>query len=365
MIFLKKFQRKKRNGVLCFVALTVFLYAYWWVMSNRVIQDFWDPQYVFKRERLEARMKEYPGHPLWLVMGSSRVQSGLRTDLLVDRMQKDDNYPLIFNFGLGGASTFREYICLKRLLKAGIKPQRVGIEILGASMSRDIFEMADAPQLLIRARPDEMYDYVVHSDNPGLFYETWSRSRWDPTFRYGMKVPNQTLTWRLIPLPGIGHLEKTPYDQWGWATEPPAPIDPDFYRAHFELAKGQFANKFEDFKISPKTDVPLRKMLEMCRDAGIDVFLFKMPEEKEFQALYTPEAEARIAEYLAQIEKEYGVSMIDARNWIGKEGFMDGHHLNADGAADFTQRFSDAVMKEWNSRYNLGTHVDKTPASDR
>ena len=339
-----EYRRRKIAGVKWFAAAVVGLYAYWWVMTNNVIRDFWDPQFVMKAELLKARMKENPGRPLWLVMGTSRTERGLRPGVLADGAD-DKNAPLIFNFGLGGANMFRQYLCLRRLLEDGIKPRRVGIEVLGAIMSKEVFEIADVPQLLVRARAEEVGDYAAYSNTPSDFYSTWSRSRWDPSYKYGMKLQRQTLALRLIPLPWIRHLEKVPYDKWGWDPSPPAPIAESDYRGGFSIAHNQFHDKFEDFKISRQTDIPLRRVLEMCKAAGLDVFLFRMPEGKDFHAMYTPQADAAIESYLAKIETEYNVPMIDASSWIGKEGFTDGHHLNATGAADVTRRFAGELFK--------------------
>jgi hypothetical protein len=38
-------------------------------------------------------------------------------------------------------------------------------------------------------------------------------------------------------------------------------------------------------------------------------------------------------------ECDYGLPVIDAREWMGEEDFIDGHHLLPDGAAAFTRRF--------------------------
>ena len=201
--------------------------------------------------------------------------------------------------------------------------------------------------MLVRARSDELKEYADYSNDPVDFLKTWKRSRWDPTFKYGMKMPHQTLAWRLIPtpFPWVRHLETVPYDKLGWYPEPPAPIPEADYRRAFEIAKSQFGDKFKNFNVSPKTDIPLRGILEMCKSAGIEVFLLKMPEGKDFQAMYTAEANADIQSYLTKIQGEYGVPLIDATSWIGSDGFTDGHHLNATGAEEFTRRFAVGALR--------------------
>lgn len=328
-----------------FVGLFLFFFAYWWVMSNYIIRDFWDPQYAMKEESLRTRLKEYPGHPLWLIMGTSHVERGLRLDILEAGLKEKDA-PLFYNFGLGAAGLFRQYICLKRLVEDGIKPRRVVVEIVGATMSRELFAMADVPHLLVRARRDEFQDYLDYSTQPEVFRSVWERSRWDPTYKYGMRTPNQTLAWRLIPLPGISMLEKQPYDKWGWYPEKPAPIPEPEYQGHFELARGQFADKFENFEISKNTDHALKQIIELCKKEGIDLTFVRMPEWRDFQAFYTPESNLIIDQYLTKLSADYQVPIINARDWMEKVDYTDGHHLNATGAEKFTRRFTDLMLSE-------------------
>ncbi|HWB60077.1 MAG TPA: hypothetical protein VG733_11340 [Chthoniobacteraceae bacterium] len=314
-------------------------------MANRVIHDFFDPQYVMKYEALRARIRENPGRPLWLVMGSSRVERGLRPELL-NGAQGDANAPMVYNFGLGGASLFREFMCLRRVLESGIQPRVVGIELLGAALSSDVFDESGSPILLIRARKDELPDYIKHGADPGVLLPTWRESRWNPFYEFGMRMPKQTLAWRLIPLPGMRRIEGVPYNKWGWYPEPPAPIPESDYQRAFAIAKSQFANRFDNFQISSKSDFPLRAMLDLCKARGITVFLLKMPEDNDFRSFYTPEADARIAAYIQQIQRDYPPApLIDATTWIPKEGFTDGHHLNATGAEAFTHRFGEELFK--------------------
>jgi len=340
----KIFRRSRIAGLFWFAGLFAFMWLYWWFMANVVIQDFRDPQYVMKYELLRARLAENPGRPLWLVIGTSRVERGLCPAIINDA-RAGPGSPLVYNFGLGGAGLFRDFICLHRVLEAGIRPRVVGIEVFGALLNGDLLDPTDAPGLLVRARKNEIADYMRDAGNPDFFLRTWRHSRWDPFDPNGMRMSGQTLSWRLLPLPGVRRLEKVPYDKWGWYPERPAPIPEASYQRGLAIAKAQLANRFIDFKISPRCDAPLRGMLDMCKNAGIPVFLLKMPEDADFRALYTPQADMEIQSYLAQIGKEYHVPLIDATFWFGKEAFTDGHHLNATGAEEFTRRLAGELSK--------------------
>lgn len=344
----RKFQHAKFAGLCWAGALLVLLLTYWLGMVNFGIRDFWDPPYAHKHEELLARMKEYPNHPLWLVMGSSRPRDGFRPALLLDRMG-GSGAPLIYNFGMGGSTLLRQLICLRRLMADGIRPQRVGIEIVGVFMSNKYDMFANDPKVIIHVRRNELDDLLGYSTDPVRVRHDWLESRINPACAYGMKVSGQTLIWRLIPIPWAWPLDrcldKYFYDKWGWLPGWPALNSRADFLKRFEVWKNDFADSFKDFTISGSNDRALRQILELCRKEGVQPFLFEMPESDEFRALYTPQANAALESYLGKIESEYGVPMIDARTWIGWQGFSDGHHLNVEGAKTFTLRFGDELFK--------------------
>ncbi len=340
----KKFRRGRLAGVLWFLGTLVSLYLYWLVMANFIIRDFFDPPYAVKAEFLRERVAEYPGHPLWVVMGSSRVLFGFQPDILADRM-REKNAPLIYNFGLSGVSLFRQYITFNRLLEDGFNPRRVGIEIFAADLKRELFTTTEAPSLCVRARRNEFADYIRYSETPPDFIDIWKRSRWDPIYKYGMILQHQTRSWRLIPLPGIRRMEKNAYDKWGWVLMSETTSEQE-YRDEFAVNKKRYEDDFAHFEVSQNADIVLRKFLDLCRDRGIPAFLLKMPESDDFRALHTAEGDAKLAAYLATIQREYqGVQLVDASLWVERTGFTDGHHLNGTGALKFTLRFGDELFK--------------------
>ncbi len=77
--------------------------------------------------------------------------------------------------------------------------------------------------------------------------------------------------------------------------------------------------------------------------------LLLMPEGTEFQSWYHPAARAEIDTYLACLNREYEVPLVDARSWLPDTAFFDSHHLHGDGATAFTQRFAREVLEPWPS----------------
>ena len=338
-----KFKKEVITGFRWLVLFLAVFLGYWWVMTNYVIQDFWDPPFVMKSDLLQARLKQYPGHPLWLIMGSSRVDEGLRPGVLAGGMRNPDA-PLIFNFGMGGVDMYRQLVSLRRLLAGGLKPARVGIEIVGAVIDRRDEAFADDPRLIPRARRDEVAGLCNYAAAPDVTRAYWRQSRLNPFFEYGMQIPNQTLSKRLLPLPFARHLESHSYDNWGWFAGPAAPIPPDDYAKGLEVAWKDYEIDFKDnpnYTVAPRSSRLVREAIDLCRNSGIDVFLLRMPEGRDFQAFYPAQANAVIEDWLQKLQLDNRVRLIDARSWYpDREYYLDGHHLNATGAEIFTRRLA-------------------------
>ncbi len=342
-----KFRRNRIIAMAWLAAFVAGFMIYWLIMVNYGIRDFWDPTYAEKSERLSALVKNHPGRPLWVVLGTSHVEFGLRLWAAEDLLS-GSNAPWIFNFGLSGAGVYRQSVVLKRLVADHLKPQRVGIELMGPLMGRDDEMFADDPRLAMRARRSELDDLCSHSSKPDEIRADWKESRLNPCYEYGMRLPDQTLTLRLLPIPGIRHFESHAYDAWGWCTGVPQSEPEDRYRAGFKAAAGEFVKDFSgNFAISKAVDGELRAALDLCRKEGIEAFLVRMPEARDFQAIYTSQANTALANYVEQIKNEYHVPVIDARSWFpeGKD-FLDGHHLNAISAQAFTRQFVQELLKK-------------------
>jgi hypothetical protein len=75
------------------------------------------------------------------------------------------------------------------------------------------------------------------------------------------------------------------------------------------------------------------------------VVLVLTPEGKEFQGWYAPEARAEVDRYSAAVASEYGLPLIDARDWLSEEDFSDQHHTLRRGAERFTERLGREVLR--------------------
>jgi hypothetical protein len=113
-------------GVLGFVALQVGLD----IAIESWLPELRDPEFGTKRARLNERQKQDPDRPFLLLLGSSRTEVGIRPEVLSADLPSGPEAPSVFNFGITMGGPMTELLCLKRLLRDGIRPQGVIIEVL-------------------------------------------------------------------------------------------------------------------------------------------------------------------------------------------------------------------------------------------
>lgn len=342
-----KYDSRIKTSLCWFVGFMVAGYGYWLVMTNFVIRNFWDPQYAMKADLLRERLAEKPGNPLWVVLGSSRVDDGVKPDVMED-MLHGEKAPLLFNFGMSGSDLFRELIILRRLISDGMKPQRVGIEILPPLLSSNESSFISAPSLLVRMRHNELEVQCSHSFNSKFVCKTWMESRTNPIFKWGTKVEMQTMpAWRLLPVPFLRQIgdNKNVFDKWGWCYPFFKKVSREDYFKGIQAGRRAFGPSLKDFKVTKNNDQVLREILDLCKQSDIDAFLLLMPESIDFQSIYPDQANKALESLVNHLKSDYGVVVINARSWIAPDGFIDGHHLLASGAEAFTRQFVEELFK--------------------
>src|SRR4029077_4552806 len=84
------------------------------IVIERWRPDWGDPEYGRRLRYLRQRMREEPGRPLLLVLGSSRTGNGFKADCLPPPSWNHNESPLIFNMSQSGGTTLYELLILKR-----------------------------------------------------------------------------------------------------------------------------------------------------------------------------------------------------------------------------------------------------------
>src|SRR5262249_10094532 len=132
--------------------------------------------------RLQERLAEGHGRELIVILGSSRAGYGFRPDVIPAWTSAAGEAPIIFNFGMTGSGPILELLCLRRLLGAGIRPDRVLIEVLPPSLHQEGARAEMAWLNSNRLNWDDVELVRRYSDQPRKLLFDWCCSQLTPWF---------------------------------------------------------------------------------------------------------------------------------------------------------------------------------------
>jgi hypothetical protein len=97
--------------------------------------------------------------------------------------------------------------------------------------------------------------------------------------------------------------------------------------------------------IHPLSAKALRMTLERLQSEQIRTAIVLMPEASWFRGALPADRAARLREFAQNLSDEFGVLLIDGRDWGSDDEFLpDGHHLLPIGAARFTDRYQREIV---------------------
>jgi hypothetical protein len=228
-----------------------------------------------------------------------------------------------------------ELLDLRRLLRAGIRPDLLLVEVLPP------FLAGQAPHELLRLPPSRVWLHEVRALG-----------------RFGARVRELRSDWlRAWPIPWYAHRYALvshflpawlPYqyrmdwlyrmDDSGCVGNPPVSVSPEAHQVAVAMARKEYEVYFANFRLEGPSGQALCELLDVCRREKIHAALVLMPEGSDFRSLYPVAIWTQIEAFLSRLKQEQGVSVINAREWIADEGFSDSHHLLARGAEEFSER---------------------------
>jgi hypothetical protein len=313
--------------------------------------DLRDPAFGLRLVALQKRLKENPGAPLVLLLGSSRTLNGLWPAHMLLASDHQGVRPLVYNFAFAGSGSVRELMAFRRLRAAGIRPDGLLIETwpvqwpeAGVFAERHLI-VADELHwtdltVLCRYLPGK-FDFFVNALKGNLV----------PLVCYRSRVLHASAGFLLSRELERGLAQEeadwTSTDGTGWLPYRKIPADPAAQRR--EVDKGQLvaAPLLDPLCISLDSDGALRELLDECRADGIKAALFLMPEHSACRSWYTPQAQAVVRAYLQQLSQEYHIPVFDTRAWVPDEYFADFCHMLPQGARPFSERFGREVLRPW------------------
>jgi hypothetical protein len=300
------------------------------VTLERWRPDLRDPEYGHKLRLLRRQTAAGPDRPLLVALGSSRTLNGLRPGVLADG-------PRLFNFGLTRHGVVQQWLAFDRLLRDGVRPRWVTVELFPVALPQGACELGMTPAG--RHTLGDVRFLTANGLRPAAYVGDWLETRAVSIYDSRFAV-RSWLCPAWVPWAERHDYVWTHTDASGWLEVPP-PIDAAAVRAHAAAVDGA---AMRQFSVHPDGDRAMRQTLARCAAEGIGVAVVLMPEASWFRDLYRGEADDRLRAYAATLERECGVPVIDARGWCPDDEFRDGSHLLAAGAARFTERYGREVI---------------------
>jgi hypothetical protein len=280
-----------------------------------------------------------------MMLGTSRAAYGLKAGELEAQLAGELDRPLVvFNFGIPAAGPFSQLLSLHRLLEEGIRPSLLLLEVLPPLLQAQDPVPAEARWLPARRLRLSEIALLEQLDFPTAELRCdWWRGLLAPwhTHRFALvsRLAPAWLPWSLREEWADGQ------DDCGW-TEPIGPAKtPEGRRRDLEIARLQYAAMFAGYKLGGPSARAQQELLEVCRREGIPAALVLMPEGSLFRSWYPPGAWDQVESFLQRLRREYGIPIINAREWMDDDDFSDSHHLTVHGASRFTERLGREALR--------------------
>ena len=284
-----------------------------------------------------------------LFIGSSRTLNAVDARAAGTQLTQALGQPVeAFNFGQAGAGPITNAIYLRRLVKAGVKPDFAIIEIHPTFLAGQRPDPPETRWLLpIRLRPDELpvvramgfpaADPAVHG----------SRGYLAPWYEYRFLMVDRYAPFFLMSNARLNGGHES--DDYGF-TRLVQEADPASKPFLLRIALGQYAYYFQGYRPNGCGVNGLRDAIDVCKAEGIRPALALLPESKDWLGWYDPAGLRELDELTARLSAEYSVPVFDGRGWVPDELTVDGHHLAGAGADAFTARIVKEAVVPWMKR---------------
>ncbi len=329
-----------RTAVLCALVCFGVFQAGFNVLVEHDNPTIYDDEFSVRFPALQRCLAEAPGRPLLLLMGSSRCGMAYLPEIVPPLWTPSGHSPVLYNFSHQGAGPIFNLVLLQRLLRRGVRPRWLVLEVMPPCLNHEYYSVVTTCGELDDLPTIWRYFPAVRATALVL------RARLFPCCRQRVFLCDTylaPLTLKTVA-ENLAYMKLLPQggdDGW-WLHDRLEGIAA--IRA-MHVSRIGYRPRLQRFQIKRTADRALRETLELCRGNGIPVVLLLMPEAREFQGWYTPEALRRIDAYCRGLSREYDVPLVDARDWLPDDAFMDLHHPLRGGAIRFTERLAREVLE--------------------
>jgi uncharacterized protein DUF1574 len=302
--------------------------------------EAYDPEFGARLAMLQTRRAENPHRPLLLLMGSSRTVQNFLPEVLEPLSLEDGRRPLVFNFSHLGAGPVMNLIELQRLLRAGVHPDWLVVEIMPSQMGDKVQRIQTVTATLA--------DLPIVDDFAPWWqaYGIYARQRLAPWYKHRLFLMHElTAVW--LPPTELSPTERVQIGPLGgdFSAHTQGIPGEATRRRNVLCARYSYRPALQSFRFADISVRAMRELMELCKEQRIPVALLLTPESREFRSWYPREVWRQIEEYAADLSRIYDVPLVDARAWLEDTDFLDGHHVHVGGAEKFTRRLGRDVLE--------------------
>jgi hypothetical protein len=320
-------RRRARTAFVVF-ALFVVLLNFVFGFASELNPRLRDPAYGDKLAKLHTKTPDV------LMLGSSRTLLGFHAGRVEETTGRT-----AFNFGTPATGPITHLVYLNRLLKAGVRPKLLLVEVLPPMMADGPggpIEQAFLPGERLTAGELDIVERFGF--DPAMVRPAWRESVAVPWWKLRFQVLG-----RLGPSWLPWHLRydwSRTADACGWATPPRQETTGEERVEQLAKVRAEYAGTLAAMDPDGRPLAALRELVAVCRANDVPVSLVLMPEADTFRGLYPPGLDDRAARCVRSL----GAPVVDARRWLDEGDFYDGHHPFTRGAEKFTDRLMREVI---------------------
>ena len=333
--------RRARNAlvsaVLALFALNAGLAAF-----VHLRPGFRDPLCDAKVRAVVARFTSAEEPTRVVVFGSSRTAAAVEPRALEAAVTADTGRPCVaFNMGLQGDGPISQLVHYRRLRDAGVRPDVAVVELLPSAFAWywDPSRNEDRPYDATILRPDRLtrteLDTVCQYGFPAIQTRgEWREATYNPWFGFRFQLLARVQP-RWLP-PGIVQHRKDIGETGGWG--PWDPIPPAVAKQRLAEVRQAYFSQLQVIRLDGPHAQAFEELLRDCQQDGVRVAVVAPPEGSTFRAWYSPAVQAALAAFQDRLRREFGVRVLDARDWLPDEAFVDSHHVVRTWAKPYTER---------------------------
>jgi hypothetical protein len=331
----ERFTGRARWTVLTAVVAFLLMQA-----ALRLTIDHWrpemrEPTFEIKYRHLTRRIEQHSEPPAVVVfLGSSITAQGIDAQQVEAPASAAWNRPVVsYNLGTNGGGPYTNLMYLQRLLRRGVRPSLVVIEL--SPLAIDDREIALdlkrlTPEVLEYSDLTTAERYSMQED----LRKDWWQCNLMPAYGHRQGILNHSAR-LLVPFKEQTQLWKDA-DAHGFQGRDP--FSSEQYQRNLPEIEARFKERLANYKLDPVAVTILDEMSTLLVKERIATVLVRMPEGPLMRSYYAAAAKPQLQGAFAALAKAHHALLIDANDWLGDEHFRDSYHLHRDGARVFTQR---------------------------